>query len=186
MSTKKQSKNNEIASLTNALIKAEREKDIRLWKRVKSIMLYLQGEKPVNIARILNVGFKSVYRWIDKYLKGSIQSLYEGEHTGRPTLLTAEQMAWLSEILDSGPIAYGFETGIWSCPIVQHVIEEEFGVTYHHDHVRKILHKLNFTVQQPKKKLALAKPELQQKWVRETYPALKKTSSRKRNIDISG
>lgn len=185
MPTEKQSKN-KITSLTNVLIKAERKKDIRLWKRVKSILLYLQGEKPVNIARILNVGSKSIYRWIDKYLKGSIQNLYEGKHTGRPRLLTGEQMAYLSEILDSGPLAYGLGTGIWSCPIVQHVIEEEFGITYHHDHVRKILHKLNFTVQQPKKKLAFAKPELQQKWVRETYPALKKTSKRKRNIDVSG
>lgn len=179
MPTKKQTKN-EIDSLTNALIKAEREKDIRLWKRIKSIMLYFQGETPVNIANILNVSFKSVYRWIDKYSKGKIANLYEGRHTGRPPLLTGEQMARLSEILDSGPIAYGLETGVWSCPIVQHVIEEEFGISYHHDHVRKILHKLNFTVQQPKKKLALAKPELQQKWVRETYPTLKKNSIRKK------
>jgi hypothetical protein len=44
--------------------------------------------------------------------------------------------------------------------------------------VRKILHQMGFSVQRPAKQLALARPELQQKWVRKTYPALKKSVRR--------
>lgn len=126
----------------------------------------------------MDVGFKSVYRWLNQYDKEGVEGLYEGIHTGRPLLLKKEQLTRLEEILDSGPAAYGLTTGIWTCPTVEHIIEEEFGISYHHDHVRKILHNMGFSVQRPNKKLALAKPELQQKWVRKTYPALKKSAKR--------
>lgn len=155
--------------------KCEKQNNLRIWKRAKSIMLYLKNNKvPFEISELLDVGFKSVYRWLNQYSSEGIEGLYEGYHTGRPPVLTQEQTYRLEDILDSGPGAYGLITGIWTCPTVKHIIEEEFGINYHHDHVRKILHKLGFSVQRPGKELAAAKPELQQKWVKSTYPALKK------------
>ncbi|MGD1101029.1 MAG: winged helix-turn-helix domain-containing protein, partial [Terriglobia bacterium] len=53
----------------------------------------------------------------------------------------------LSDILDSGPVAYGLDTGIWTSPMIAWAIEEEFGVVYHPGHVRKLLHHLGFSVQ---------------------------------------
>ncbi|MCX6841827.1 MAG: winged helix-turn-helix domain-containing protein [candidate division WOR-3 bacterium] len=108
-------------------------------------------------------------------------SLARAGEVGRqsPSLAPSQgRVALLGTILDSGPVAYGLNTGIWTCPAIQHVIEEEFGIAYHHDHVRKILHNLGFSVHRPGKKLALAEPELQQRWVRRTYPALKKSAAR--------
>ncbi|MEW6684802.1 MAG: winged helix-turn-helix domain-containing protein [Candidatus Edwardsbacteria bacterium] len=130
----------------------------------------LKGLQLPEIVKILNVGQMSVYRWISCYNESGVERLFEGKHTGRPPLLDKDRLSRLEEILDSGPVAYGFQQGIWTCPTVQHVIEAEFNIIYHHDHVRKILHKLGFSVQDPRKKLALADENLQQKWIRETYP----------------
>ena len=160
------------------LAQCECENNLRIWKRAKSVLLYLQNKKPSDIANLLDVGLKSVYRWLNQYDREEVNGLYEGDHTGRPSLLTKTQLARLEDILESGPIAYGLTTGIWTCSAIQHIIKEEFAVTYHHDHVRKILHNMGFSVQRPMKKLALAKPELQQKWVRKTYPALKKSAKK--------
>jgi transposase len=165
-----------IIKLKGMLADCERKNNLRLWKRVKSILLYLSGESPSDIVSTFGVGQKSVYRWIERYNQFGPIGLLEGEHTGRPALLNQEQLLWLADIIDSGPIAYGFESGIWTSQIIRQVITEEFGVTYHDAHVRKILYKLGFSVQDPRKKLALADKNLQQKWIRETYPALKKTS----------
>jgi hypothetical protein len=54
--------------------------------------------------------------------------------------LTGGQREQLGDILDSGPVAYGLDTGIWTSPIIAWVIEQEFGVHYHPGHVRKLLH----------------------------------------------
>lgn len=162
------------------LAECERENNLRIWKRAKSVLLYLKDREPDEISDLLDVGLKSVYRWLNQYDRKAVEGLYEGSHTGRPPLLTEAQRAKLEDILDSGPVAYGLTTGIWTCPTVGHIIEEEFGIHYHHDHVRKILHQMGFSVQRPAKTLALAKPELQQKWVRETYPTLKKSAKKRK------
>lgn len=164
-----------VRKLRHLLAQCERENDLRIWKRTKGVLLYLKDKRPDEISDLLDVGLKSVYRWLDRYNRQEVEGLYEGHHTGRPPLLRQAQLARLEDILDSGPIAYGLTTGIWTSPTVQHIIEEEFGIHYHHDHVRKVLHQIGFSVQRPGKQLVLAKPELQQKWVRKTYPALKKS-----------
>jgi transposase len=80
----------------------------------------------------------------------------------------------LCDILDSGPVAYGLETGIWTSPLVQHVIVAEFGQDYHAGHVRKLLKELGYSVQRPTSRLVQADLQQQRKWVRYTYPNLKK------------
>jgi transposase len=88
--------------------------------------------------------------------------------------LTEEQRTHLGDILDSGPVAYGLDTGLWTSPMLAWVIEEEFGVAYHPGHVRKLLHNLDFSVQRPRRVLARADASAQDRWHRRTYPNLKK------------
>jgi transposase len=62
---------------------------------------------------------------------------------------------------------------------VRHVIEEEFGLQYHTGHVRKLLRQLGYSVQRPTTRLVQADVEQHRKWVRYTYPNLKKTPNAK-------
>jgi hypothetical protein len=64
------------------------------------------------------------------------------------------------------------------------VIEEEFGVTYHPGHVRKLLHHLGLSVQRPRRVLARARVEAQDRWHRRTYPNLKKSPPAKPGADF--
>ena len=77
-----------------------------------------------------------------------------------------EQRRQLGDILDSGPVAYGLDNGVWTSPMIAWVIEEEFGVTYHPGHVRKLLHTLGFSVQRPRRVLARADAVAQDRWHR--------------------
>lgn len=175
-----------LGSLQRAISQSWKRKDMRLWKRLKAIGLYLQGHHPEAICATLDVSRRSVFYWMGHYKSLGIDGLREGQHPGRPMGLTGQELERLAEILDSGPVAYGFSSGIWTCSRVGHVIQEEFGWSYHEDHVRKILHRLDFSVQRPTKKLAKADPQWQQRWMRHTYPALKKTAKRKRSSGVSG
>ena len=76
-------------------------------------------------------------------------------------------------------MAYGLDNGVWASPMIAWVIEEEFGVTYHPGHVRKLLHALDFSVQRPRRVLARADAVAQDRWHRRTYPQIKKKPTRK-------
>jgi transposase len=173
-------------SLANAISQSWQDKDIRLWKRLKAIGLYLHGHHPEDICHSLDVSRRSIFYWLEHYDGSGVEGLREGEHPGRPAGLNVQELDRLAEILDSGPVAYGFSSGVWTCSRVGHIIQEEFGRGYHEDHVRKILHRLGFSVQRPTKKLAQANPQWQQRWIRHTYPTLKKTPKRKRDSAVSG
>jgi transposase len=89
--------------------------------------------------------------------------------------LSASQREGLGDILDSGPVAYGLNTGVWTSPLITQIIEEEFGVNYHPGHVRRLLQQLGFSVQRPKTRLVQADSKKQNRWIRYTHPNLKKT-----------
>ena len=102
-----------------------------------------------------------------------------GRHrSGRPATLSGEERERLRDILDSGPVAYGLQTGIWTSPLVRQVIEGEFGPRYHAGHVRKLLRQLGYSVQRPTTRLVQADVEQHRKWARYTYPNLKKRQGR--------
>jgi transposase len=112
--------------------------------------------------------------WLGQYERYGWEALLEGHRSGRPKELTAAQVSELDGIIDSGPVAYGFSSGVWTSPMIGRVIEEEFGVSYHAGHVRKLLQAMGFSVQRPRRKLAKADPVAQNRWQRYTYPRLKK------------
>jgi len=117
-------------------------------KRLQAIVLNSEGRTSGELAGILKAprsGCPSGYPLSDARSGWTIG----GYPSGRPRLLTAEQRAHLGDILDSGPVAYGLDTGLWMSPMLAWVIEEEVGAAYRPGHVRKLLHNLSFSVQQP-------------------------------------
>lgn len=78
----------------------------------------------------------------------------------------------LADIINRGPVAAGFETGIWTSPLIAQVIAEEFALTFHPGHVRKRLKQMGYSVQRPIASLVQADLVQHRKWVRSTYPNL--------------
>jgi len=159
---------------------AQQDKMPRVALRVQGIMLSLDQYSPPEIARLLRVHRASVHSWICNWNAYGEDGLMEGYRSGRPSSLTGQQKEQLADIIESGPIAYGLQSGVWTSPIVGQIIREEFDVLYHPGHVRKLLKQLGFSVQRPATKLVRADISKQRRWIRYTYPNLKKTPDRKR------
>jgi transposase len=153
---------------------AEQDGEYRVAKRIHAILLNNNGHVSGNISRLLNSPRSKVSEWLKKYEEFGFEALLEGCRSGRPCLLNKDQEKILCDIIDSGPIAYGYLSGVWTSPMIKNVIENEFLISYHSGHVRKILHSLNYSVQRPKRVLAKADPKKQSKWRRYTYPNIKK------------
>jgi transposase len=153
---------------------AERDGAYRVAKRLQAVVLNSEGRTSGELAGILKAPRSRVSEWLSLYQTHGVEGLLEGYRSGRPPLLTAEQRTHLGDVLDSGPVAYGLDTGLWTSPMLAWVIEEEFGVAYHPGHVRKLLHNMGFSVQRPRRVLARADASAQDRWHRHTYPNLKK------------
>lgn len=168
-----------IKKLLNLRRQAQADKAPRVVLRIQGILMSLDGCSTGEIAYRLKLHRSTVPAWIDHWNDHGDQGLWEGHRSGRPPELTAPDREKLADILDSGPVAYGLETGIWTSPLVAQVIGEEFGQQYHPGHVRKLLKQLGYSVQRPTTSLVQAQLSQKHKWVRYTYPRLKKTPKAK-------
>lgn len=157
-------------------LKHEAEEDgaNRVARRIHAVLLNYQRHTSGEIAQLLGAPRSKVSLWLGQFESYGWEALLEGHRSGRPKELTAAQLTQLDGLIDSGPIAYGFSSGVWTSPMIGRVIEEEFNVQYHPGHVRKVLKALGFSVQRPRRKLVKADPAEQDRWQRYTYPRLKK------------
>jgi transposase len=88
--------------------------------------------------------------------------------------LTPEQRALLPSLLKRGAPAYGFVGDVWTQGRVADVIRREFGVTYHHDHIGRLLRSIGWSVQKPIERASERNDAAIAHWRETTWPALKK------------
>jgi transposase len=96
--------------------------------------------------------------------------------------LTADQKRQIPEFLWHGPEAYGFRGQVWTCARVARVIEEEFGVRYHKDHVGRLLKELRWTPQQPIKRAIQRDEAAIERWRAEVWPELLRRARCERRV----
>lgn len=153
---------------------AHHDKQPRIALRIQGILLSLDKRTTSEIASMLKINRTTVPLWIRNWNEYGEDGLMEGVRSGRPSFLSAKQLESIRDIIESGPVAYGLNTGIWTSVLVSQIIEDEFGVGYHPGHVRKLLHKIGFSVQRPTVSIVTGDPENKRKWLKYRYPNLKK------------
>jgi transposase len=168
-----------ISKLLALRRQAQKDREPRVVLRIQGIVMSLEGRTTSQIADTLKVHRSTVPLWVDHWNQYGEEGLWEGQRPGRPSGLQPEERQRLCDILDSGPVAYGLETGIWTSPLVSQIIREEFGQDYHPGHVRKLLKQFGYSVQRPTTRLVQAERQQERRWVRHTYPNLKKTQKKK-------
>jgi transposase len=154
---------------------AQRDKAPRVVLRIQGILMSLDGLTTSQIADRLKVHRSTVPLWIEHWNEHGEEGLWEGQRSGRPSEVDESMRQRVCDILDSGPVAYGLDTGIWTSPMIGQILQEECGVRYHPGHVRKLLKRWGYSVQRPTTRLVQANMKERRKWVRYTYPNLKKT-----------
>ena len=102
------------------------------------------------VARRLQVCRQTVSRWMDEFRDGGQEALKKAGRAGRKPELTEADRERLEELLLKGPEKLGYETPLWTCARVAHLIEDEFGIEYHRGHVWKVLDDLGWSCQRPR------------------------------------
>jgi transposase len=86
-------------------------------------------------------------RWVSQYRHDGSAGLKKAGRAGRKPELDQQNRERLYALLLEGPEQLGYETDLWTCPRVAHLIEREFGVSYHPGHVWKLLIALGWSPQ---------------------------------------
>lgn len=164
----------QLKQLNEFVAEAQLKNDLGEWRRGRAVRAYIDGRRVIEIAADLGVTRGSVNRWIQWYDADHVDGLRTSIAEGPAPKLTEEQRIALAVIIELGPMQAGYQSGVWTGPMIGDLIEDRFGVRYHNHHIPRLLHQLRFSVQRPRKRLARADLARQATWLRETFPAIKK------------
>lgn len=143
-------------------------------RRRIAVSLLQRGHSLTETARMVGCHPSSVMRWRDAVCAHGEAGLKSRPNLGRPPKLTRVQMERLLAILLKGAMARGYSTELWTTRRIAGVIEEEFGVVYHRNHVPRLMHAFNWSFQRPERRAVERDEEKIERWKHQEWPRIKK------------
>ena len=163
-------------------------------RRRRAAKLFQERKPLAEIGRLVGASLSSVKRWKRAWKQGGVAALRSKPHPGPKPKLSSDQKQELVGILRRGPIAAGYRTDLWTCGRVAEVVRKKFRVSYHPDHLGRILHDLGFSPQKPQQIAREQDAEAVARWRKADWPRIKKkpvgvapalSSLMKRDFDFS-
>jgi transposase len=143
-------------------------------ERVRAVQLMEDGRSPEVVAEVLGVSRASVFAWQKKYREGGLAALSTKFASGRPTVLSDQQMMRLrSLIVGRDPRQYSLGMALWTRKLIRQLIHSHYGHDLSLPTVGRILKKLGLSPQRPLYRAYQQNPELVKIWKTETYPAIR-------------
>ena len=127
-------------------------------RRKRAMALLDSGHSLCEVGRRIGCNASSVMRWRDARRQRGAEGLRGRSAPGRPWKLDRTHRQRLVQLLLQGPMMHGYRTNLWTTSRIAELIDREFGVHYHRDHVGRLMHSLNWSPQKPDR-LALERNE---------------------------
>lgn len=151
-----------------------RDFDALAKRRLSAVGLFKKELNNSDIGRRLKVPNQTVSRWRKQYGSGGREALKQAGRAGRKPGLDRTDLESLEELLLEGPQQLGYETPLWTCERVGHLIERQFEIQYHPGHVWKILRSLNWSPQRPAGRALERNEAAITQWKKKDWPDIKK------------
>jgi transposase len=149
------------------------------WRRFRAVQLVGLGWSHADVAQALGVSKAAVSQWLTQVRRSGLQALVSHPHGGHAKLAAAQKRL-LPDFLWHGAEAYGFRGDVWTCARLAKVIRQELGVSYHKDHVARILKALGWTPQLPITRAIQRNEEDIDRWRKKVWPQLRTRAKRER------
>ena len=139
-----------------------------------AVTMALDGEAPEQVAEVLDVSARSVWRWLSAWRERGDIGLETRPGWGRPPKLSDAQATQVLGWLEQSPCDFGFATERWTAPRVAAVIESRLGVRMNHRYLNDWLARRGFTPQVPERRPRERDEAAIRAWVARQWPAIKK------------
>ena len=143
-------------------------------RRLLAADLLRDGNTPAEVAQLLGISVSSTKRWKRSFLRDGLAGLAAKPHPGPRPKLSETQQHELCDVLVEGARAAGYDTDLWTCRRVTELICERFDVSYHANHVGRLLHELGFSPQQPRRRARERDETAIEQWRQCDWPRIKK------------
>jgi transposase len=144
--------------------------------RKQAIHLRQKGQSVEQIAAILDVNSRTVYRWWQLYRRGGVKSIRirrRGRPTGACRRLTVEQEKQIQRLIrDKQPDQMKLPFALWSRIAVQQLIQQLWAMRMPIRTVGGYLKRWGFTPQKPFRRAYEQNPKLVKQWLEEQYPGI--------------
>ena len=147
-------------------------------RRRRAVELLEQGEAPAVVARILGVQLTSLHRW--RRMARQTDGLAAQPPSGAKRRLGEARLTELEQLLSKGATVYGFPNELWTAARVAQLIQRRFGVTYHPEHVRKLLkQRLNYSSHKPQQRARQRNDKEVERWKADEFPRILREAFRR-------
>lgn len=169
----------QVKALRDRLSVSKQNGNFSETQRIVGLMMLAAGVSINDICDQLGVGDRTIRNWIQRFMLGGINGVFDKKRSGRPPKMTKTQRRALARIIERGPEKYGFLSACWRTPLIQEVVQAEFGISYSARYISELLKSMGFSYQRAQVVSASRDPEERQRWQDKTLPGLIKKAKRK-------
>lgn len=142
-------------------------------RRKLALELLDEGKPAREVAELIGVTIRSVYRWQQQKISPPKKS---ERLVGRPRRLTDEQIQQLEQELLRGAYAHGYTEDYWTLERIGHLIWELFGIRYVPSGVWHVMDRMDWSSQKPQRLAIQRDEEAIVFWKRRVWPRIKKVA----------
>jgi transposase len=159
----------EITSNTTDEIKAmiKSKESYQIGSRLVCILPLAMGKSSRQAEELLLLSHNQICIWAKRFNEEGIDGLRDRVKTGRKPRISQEQLARFKKVvLEESPTLHGFNTEIWTAPMLVKFLKKEFDLTYSDDAVYILLkNKLGLSHQKGKGFYSEANKEKREEFV---------------------
>lgn len=155
-------------------VEARRRRLVQEKLRLRAGRMFDRGLSQAVVMRRLGVSRQRVNDWHKAWAAGGLDGLRSRGQAGRKPKISDEQWAGVEATLLAGPVAYGFDSGVWTLPRVARVIKDLTGERYDQSGVWRLLHRLGWTLQRPARQASERDDAAIARWVKTDWPRIRK------------
>jgi transposase len=139
-------------------------------RRRRAVQAVREGHQPATVAQVLGIDRSTIYCWLRQ---AQNPHGLDAKTVHRPSRLNDAQLAELEVLLLEGATAHGWSNDLWTAGRVTTLITRHFGLSFHPEHVRKILkRRLGWSSQKPQIKAKERNEEAILAWLAEEFPLI--------------
>jgi len=151
------------AENSRALLQQEinRHQDARYDHRLHCVSLVATGMPCEQVARVFGDSPRSVAGWVRRFDTRGLAGLAEGNHSGRPGRLTAEQLEAVRGWLRQSPTQAGLNVNLWDGKTLAQCLREHYQIHLGVRQCQRLFHQLDLRYRLPRPAVGKADPSRQ-------------------------
>lgn len=140
--------------------------DARQFQRIQALLLLDEGDSVEQVAELMRVSRQTIYNWAERFAQrqdlSTLERISDGLRCGRPTTAKGIIDPWLDLIIDSDPRDYGYNSTVWTAPLLRRYVQEYHDCQVSLRSISYALDRLDIRWKRPRHTLARREPNWRQ------------------------